>query len=559
MRRDATWPRLLADAPVTLPMLGAVAVLVWWASDHVGYPAATWLPGTLILLGLLLVAAVAIPFERQVLPRPVGVAVVALAAFTAWSYASIGWAGDPGAAFEGANRTLAYLVIFTLFAAWGQRGPTALAVGTAWLAGIGALAAVQIVRVAGAGDAGLFTDGRLGPLSGYQNADAALWLMAAWAAMAGAAGRTTASWLRGVLAAGAVLLAELALMAQSRGAIAATGVLLLLFVASTGLRGLALLVPVAAGVAAAAPAALAVRDDVLGEPARAGWVAAGPRAAVLAAAATGLVVALGAVWLRGRPEPRRLEARLRRVPRGIAAAVAALALLAGVVALGDPAGRVSDAWHSFSEGGQPATGRPGRLASGLGSNRSDFYRVALRSFSDHPLEGVGADNFAQDYLRERHSDETPAYPHSVEVRTLSQTGLVGTVLLLAALLAAVAAGVAGARRGGHGGTVALGGLLAFAYWIVHGSVDWLWEFAGLGPRPSRRSGWRARSRPGLRPGSGRARRRAPRRASSGCSWPWPRRRCSAARGWRSAASTRRRGPSPPTRRAPSRSCAPRSA
>ena len=127
-----------------------------------------------------------------------------------------------------------------------------------------------------------------------------------------------------------------------------------------------------------------------------------------------------------------------------------------------------------------------RLTSGLGSNRYDFYRVALNEFVAHPLVGIGADNFQQQYLVHGRSDETPHYPHSVELRTLAQTGLVGALLALVGLGAALLAGVRAAlasiarRADPLGGAVAAAALGGFAYWLVHGSVDWFWEFAGLG-------------------------------------------------------------------------------
>jgi tetratricopeptide (TPR) repeat protein len=106
--------------------------------------------------------------------------------------------------------------------------------------------------------------------------------------------------------------------------------------------------------------------------------------------------------------------------------------------------------------------------------------VALNRFAAHPIEGIGADNFAQDYLERRRSYETPRYPHSLELRTLSQTGIVGALLLFGALGAAlVAARRATRRAGGFGGAVAVGATMVFVYWLVHGSADWFWEFPGL--------------------------------------------------------------------------------
>ena len=94
---------------------------------------------------------------------------------------------------------------------------------------------------------------------------------------------------------------------------------------------------------------------------------------------------------------------------------------------------------------------------------------------------MGADNFQQDYLVARRSDETPRYPHSLELRTLSQTGLVGALLLAGALAAALMAAARSVRKGtGLTSAVAAGAMASFVYWLLHGSVDWFWEFAGLG-------------------------------------------------------------------------------
>ena len=125
--------------------------------------------------------------------------------------------------------------------------------------------------------------------------------------------------------------------------------------------------------------------------------------------------------------------------------------------------------------------RGSRLVSGLGSNRYDFYRVALDEFLAHPIVGIGADNFQQQYLVHGRSEETPRYPHSVELRTLAQTGLVGALLALVGLGAALLAGARALRSADPlARAVAAAALAGFAYWVVHGSFDWFWEFAGLG-------------------------------------------------------------------------------
>jgi tetratricopeptide (TPR) repeat protein len=118
---------------------------------------------------------------------------------------------------------------------------------------------------------------------------------------------------------------------------------------------------------------------------------------------------------------------------------------------------------------------------GLESGRYDMWRVAAGEFAERPLLGVGADNFAVDFVRERRTGEEPLYPHSLLLRTFSQTGLVGALLFLGFVMAALAAAVPRRRRADPlAGAVAAASVTAGVYWLVHGSIDWLWEIPVLG-------------------------------------------------------------------------------
>ena len=64
----------LRAAPITVPMLIAVAVFLAWVPMDGGQPVTTWVPGALALLGLLAVAAVAVPGAWARAPRAVRVA-----------------------------------------------------------------------------------------------------------------------------------------------------------------------------------------------------------------------------------------------------------------------------------------------------------------------------------------------------------------------------------------------------------------------------------------------------------------------------------------------------
>lgn len=451
-----------------------------------GQPLTQWGPGTLGILALLALAVAAVPLGRRAsVPAAVRVAVILLVAFTAWSYVSILWADDQGAALEGADRTLLYAAVFALFALWPQTPRGAALVAGAWTLGMGVLALVTLLRV-GTLDAPrtLFHDDRLIDPAGYANAAAALWLMPLWPAITFAASRRVPWALRGLLAATAVLCLDLALLSQSRGSVLAVPACLIFFVAFVPgrLRHLAVLVPIGLAAAAAAPAVLDVGPPALDgtDAALRDAVHTCVRVVLLAAVAAGVLVAAAAAYERLRPPSPAAAARAARA-WGITVVVLGVVGLAGalIVAKG-PVRPVDHAWTSF-KGGYEDNGAGNRLTAGLGSNRYDFYRVAVDVFADHPIAGIGADNYFEDYLVRGRSPETPRYPHNLALRTLSQTGLIGAALLLGACAAAFAAAAA-ALRGADALRLAVagGGVMAFAYWVAHGMTDWFWEWAGLG-------------------------------------------------------------------------------
>ncbi len=477
----------LREAPATIPALAAIAVFVVWATDQAGYPVTHWAPGGLVLLALLCIAAGAIGVRAREITRPVKLALAALAAYTVLSFASIAWAAVPGEAWNGADRTLVYLIVFALFACWPQHGASAALLLISWtlaMVGLAAYTGVHLATASGAELSQLALGGRLTFPSGYANANAAEWMMPFWVALLSARSPRLPGVLRGLLAGGAVLLAEIALLSQSRGSLYATPiVVILVFALLPGrVRTFAVLVPIALGVAAGVPFVLRVTQRL-----EAGGDAhAAAQRALLVVSAAAVVVAV-AVSLAALVEHRaRLSERSSaRIHRGLA--IAALATLVAVLAggwaaAGNPAARIKHDWDTFKGGEEEeSTARGDRLLGGLGSSRYDVYRVALDELVAHPLVGLGADNFQEQYLVHGRSKETPRYPHSVEMRTLAETGLLGAVLALLGLGGALlAAGRAIRGPDVLGRAIAAAAIGGFAYWVVHGSVDWFWEFAGLG-------------------------------------------------------------------------------
>jgi hypothetical protein len=153
----------------------AVAVFTAWAAAEGGFPEAAWYPGALFLLGLLAISTWAFRERLRRLPRLVLIALGLLAGFVLWSLLSTLWAESAAVAWEGANRSLLYLLVFALFALlpWTPRSAAVFAgVASVGLAGV---ATAVLLDLAGSSQPELsFIGARLADPTGYPNAVAAL-------------------------------------------------------------------------------------------------------------------------------------------------------------------------------------------------------------------------------------------------------------------------------------------------------------------------------------------------------------------------------------------------
>src|SRR4051794_5576152 len=198
--------------------LGAVTLVtfVWFAASNGGFDGTTWLPGSLIVLALVVIAVLTVP--ATAVPRLVKVAAVALLAYAAWNYLSIAWSAQKGDAWDGANRTLLYALTFVLFAVWRPRGRTAVALLIVYSVGVTTVGLVELIRAAEASHArGFFSEGRFASPAGYMNANVALWFSTLWPCVLLGARRELHAALRGLLIGCGVLLCGLAVLGQSRG------------------------------------------------------------------------------------------------------------------------------------------------------------------------------------------------------------------------------------------------------------------------------------------------------------------------------------------------------
>ena len=81
----------------------------------------------------------------------------------------------------------------------------------------------------------------------------------------------------------------------------------------------------------------------------------------------------------------------------------------------------------------------------MGSNRYDYWEVALGQFAADPLRGDGSGSFEVEWRREREIDEAVGDAHSLPLETAAELGPIG-LALLAGLVGAVASPPA--ARGG---------------------------------------------------------------------------------------------------------------
>jgi hypothetical protein len=460
--------------------LPAVGLMILWASHDGGYDADTWYWGALATLGLVAGALLTLGPRRRPLSRASALAIGLFGLYVAWSYLSITWAQYPGAALEGSNRALLYLLVFALMTLLPWTPRTAELALVAFALGIGAIAVVVMVRLASADHiASLIQGGRLVTPTGYFNATAALFMIDALVSIGLAARRSLPGPLRGLLMALAACSLQLAVVVQSRGWLFTLPIVALVtvLVARERLRlVLAALVPFGAALIPVRPLLRIYNSS--GPQVQHAATHAGRIALVVCAGA--FVIGTLLAW---GDQLARIPAltRGRRLAAGTVVAVLALAGAgAGSLAVshGHPFAFISRQWRGFSH---PLTSSSsGSHFNDVGSGRYDFWRVSLDAFIAHPVGGLGQDNFADYYVQRRHTGEEPQWNHSLEMRLLSMTGFVGLGLFAAFVIAAVAAAL-GARRRSSGTAGQLAGVAMFPLivWLVHGSVDWFWEMPAL--------------------------------------------------------------------------------
>ena len=463
-----------------LPGLVAALAVAALAFDSGGYEPTSW--GWSAVALLLVSAAALLVGARRLAPLELALPV-SLAALAAWVWLSLAWTSDVSQTVREGERALVYVAGTTALLLLGRRSRVfGLVAGLA--AAISAVCAYALATrlfdpgggayqvVSSDPQAGF----RLARPIGYANALAIFAVIGILLAL-GLALRSRAAAVRALASSALVVLAPTLYFTYGRGAWIglAAGVVALLAIERHRLEVLARALPLA--VVPAVAVALASRTAVLTADPRS--VAAATNDGHRLAVAIPLL-ALAAAFVPAAVDRLEAKARLstaarRRLGLVVALLLVAAAVVAALVRVSGPQGAVRRAYHAFNAPA-PLVGQDSsrRLFSLSGSNRSEYWRVAWREWTDHSVLGGGSGSFQRFWLRHRDNDLPVRDAHSLYLETLAELGPLGLAFLLCALAVPLAA--VGAARG-H--PLAAGALGAYVAYLVHAGIDWDWEMPAV--------------------------------------------------------------------------------
>jgi hypothetical protein len=402
--------------------------------------------GSLWWLGTAAAVAILVALATRGVPRGL-LALLPLALLVGWLALSISWSWLPDRSWDYADRGLAYL-LFAILGLWLAGRRRELALGLCVLLGAVATWALAAKVFPPLYDYGPPEPTRL-------RAPVGLWNQLA---LLGDIALPLALWRRRVAG---TLLAYTWLVAlvltYSRGGLATAIVVVAVYLALADERldrgavlvAAALPAGVVAGIAFALPG---VTSDGQSNSTR--W-----HDGLIFGAA--LVLGAGAAVLLTRaPRPRDTPA-LRRVLIA-AGALAVVAVVALAVVKGGSFGNNTQVGNSSS-----------RLGSSSSNFRTVWWHQAIDAWRLQKLEGIGAGSFQLANLRFRDSYlDVTTEPHSLPLQFLSETGIVGFALFVAAV-----GFLLRGSWGRHGPELALA--LALPAYLLHSLIDIDWDFLAV--------------------------------------------------------------------------------
>ena len=421
-------------------------------------------------------AAFGIASARSGIDRLAGIAVALFAAFAVWTLISIRWASNAERAFAQFNQVALYVAVLAIAIVVARRVPAYILVGGVALALVG-VACVALVSRCFPSTFGLQPGSTLVPalknrLSfplGYWNG------LGIEVALAYPLLLSIMTWKRSRVASALAalplpILAAVMYLTSSRGAFAAAAVGVVAFLALTPRRwpALAALV-VAVGAGAAAVAVIEPKKELVqGDVGTALGAHQGHHAALwigIACLATALL------WAGLSEVGKRIPSPPRVV--GQVTAVVLVVLAVAAIVLAHPIAR----FDAFKSSPPAHADTLNHLLNSSGSGRWQFWSAAISEFRAHPVNGGGAGSWQAWWLQHGSLSVFSQFAHSLYLESLGELGLVGFLLIVAA----VAVAVVGAVRSAlllESGEVAAAAACGIAFFVA-AAYDWVWQLAGI--------------------------------------------------------------------------------
>jgi hypothetical protein len=423
-------------------------------------------------------AAFGIASARSGLDRTALTALGLFAAFGIWILISIRWASDAERAFVQFNQVALYVAVLAIAIVLARLVPAPVLVGGVAVA-LGAVAGVALVSRCFPSAFGLQQGlAVLQPLKNRLSFPLGYWNgLGIEVALAYPLLLSIMAWRRSRLASALAalplpVLAAVMYLTSSRGAFAAAAVGVVVFLLLTPRRWPALVaVAVAAAAGAVAVSVLVPKKAlVAGDVDTALGVHQGHRAALWIGIAC-VVTAL--VWAGLNELGRRVSPPSRRV--GQAIAVACVGVIVAAVVLAHPIAK----FDAFKK--PPALAHTqdttNHLLNSSGSGRWQFWSAAVSQFKAHPLNGDGAGSWQSWWLQHGSLKVFSEFAHSLYLEALGELGIVGLLLLAAAVLAAVAGAVRSALLL-ESGEIAAAAACGVAFFVA-AAYDWVWQLSGI--------------------------------------------------------------------------------
>ena len=409
------------------------------------------------------------------------VAVGLFAAFAVWTLISVSWAADAERAFAQFNQVALYVAVFAIAIVLARLIPARVLVGGVALALVGVALVALVSRFfpssygvdPGGAILKQLSNGRLSFPLGYWNGlgiEVALAYPLLLSLMSSRRSRLAST----LAALPLPILAAVMYLTSSRGAFVAAGIAVVMFVLLTPRRWTALAAVVVAGGAGAVAIAVLVPKKALvnGDMGTSLGVHQGHHAALWIGIAC-VVTAL--VWLGLAELGKRLPSPPQVVGQVTAGVLVALVLIA--IVLAHPIRQFDTFKSNAAVGHAHGTATANHLLNTSGSGRWQFWTAAISEFKAHPLNGGGAGSWLAWWLRHPVIPAFTQYTHSLYLESLAELGIIGLLLIGAAVVVAVVGAVRSALAL-ESAEVAAAAACGIAFFAA-AAYDWVWQLAGI--------------------------------------------------------------------------------